>query len=185
MKSKNWKSVPFIVSASLVITALLLSVVAWCFSDAGLANIQRHWMRDYGEMKWRPVSLTYSGQWIVETVSRPTDGAVLTYGLWPSGKTIPSGTASIGLKRRVTGEQASIVLAPLAPDNGRSSNFAECLRTAACRSASSFLGLTTPATVVSVHDGEWAVLERFATSVLVLNPGHASTSDLQLQPTSH
>ena len=182
MKSRNWKSASLIAATALVVVAILLSALAWCFSDPGLSWIQRNSMRNFGNLTWRPISLTYSDDWIVETVSRPEDGAVLVYGLWTSGKTVPSMSASLGLKRRITGQRVYFMISRMAPDMARSGNYDECLRSARCRAKQSFLGLNTPNVVVPVDGGEWVVFEHLATSILVLNPKHADLSGIHLQP---
>lgn len=184
MKKINWKSATVIVASILVIVAILLSAWAWCLSDDGLPIIQRHFMRNYDQLKWGPVSLTYTEKWIVETVSRPEDGTVLVYGFWASGKNVSPKTASLGLKLRDTGEQISVVMTPVASDKASPDNYGECLRTEKCRATQSFLGLNTPNIVVPVDGGEWVVLEHFAASVLVLNPRHVDLSDIRLQPTN-
>jgi hypothetical protein len=133
MKKISWKSPPFMLATILLLLAILFSVWAWCLSDAGLPIVQKHFMRNYGKLAWSPLYLTYSDKWIVESVTRPEDGAVLVYGFWASGKTVSAKTASLGLKRRDTGDQISVVVAPINSDRAGPDNYAECLQTKRCR----------------------------------------------------
>lgn len=177
------KSAPLTVAATLVLVALLLSALAWCFSDAGLSSIQRSFLRNYGQLALGSITLTYSDDWIVETASRSQDGRVLVYGFFPSGNTVASTNASLGLKRRKTGEKISFVMSPIVSNAAKPGIYAECLQTERCRTEQSFFGLNTPSIIVRVDGGEWVVLEQFATSILVLNPRHADLGDIRLRST--
>ena len=183
MRNRFWQKALLAASGVLVVVAIVMSIVAWCVSDSGMSWIQRHFMNGHGNLTWHSLSLSYGNDWVVENVSRPEDGAVLIYGFWKSGKTFSASDVSLVLKRRDTGERVSFVMGSIASDRAKPANYDECLRTAKCRIGQSFLGLVTPNVIVTVDGGEWVVLDRFATSVLVLNPSHVNLGDIRLQST--
>ena len=182
MKKEKRNSMVLIGSGVLVGIAILLSALAWGVSDSGLSFIQRHFLSSHGGLRWHPLSLTYTDDWIVETISRADDGVILVHGFWGSSKTVSPGSALLGLKRRGTAQHVSFLMSPASVERAKAGNYSECLQNGKCRVEQVFLGLKSPAVVVPVDGGEWIVLERFATSILLVNPGHADLDGIRLEP---